>query len=102
MQTKITQGEWQVGKTLYNDEYGAHLTMVVVDNGGVEQLCIATTYGKEESEVIANSKLISAAPELLKALQFCQSVIKTQGMFDRSEQIAYEKATAAIKKATEL
>lgn len=48
----------------------------------------------------ADATLIATAPELLEALRFCVSVIKSQGMFDRSEQLAYEKGTAAITKAT--
>jgi hypothetical protein len=55
---------------------------------------------QDKSEVRANALLATAAPELLEALQFCKSVIKSQGMFDRSEQMAFEKADAAIKKAT--
>lgn len=50
-------------------------------------------------EALANAHLIAAAPDLLEALVFCQSVIKAQGMFDRSEQMAYDKAESAIQKA---
>ena len=47
------------------------------------------------------AKIIAAAPDLLEALIFCRSVLESQGLFDRSEQIAFEKATAAIAKATD-
>lgn len=43
--------------------------------------------------------LHEAAQDLLEALQFCQSVIKAQGLFDLSERMAYDKAQAAIDKA---
>jgi hypothetical protein len=46
-------------------------------------------------------QLMAAAPELLEALIFCKSVIEQSGMFDRSEQLAFDAADAAIKKATE-
>lgn len=47
---------------------------------------------------LGNAKLISAAPDLLEALQFCKSVIESNGLFDMSERMAFEKATNAINK----
>ena len=46
-----------------------------------------------------NANLIAAAPELLEALAFCRSVIRSQGMFDASERMAVEKADAALARA---
>lgn len=51
-------------------------------------------------EVEANARLIAAAPTLLEALTFCRSVIKSQGMYELSEQMAFDKANAAITQAT--
>ena len=48
----------------------------------------------EEKE--ANARLIAAAPDLVEALWFCRSVIKAQGMFDRSEVMAYNMANKAL------
>lgn len=53
-------------------------------------------------ENAANAKLIAAAPDLLEALVFCKSVIESSGMFDRSEQLAFDKAKQAIEKALKL
>lgn len=41
----------------------------------------------------------NAVKDLLEALEFCQSVIRSQGMFDLSERMADDKAMAAIEKA---
>lgn len=41
----------------------------------------------------------SSVPELLEALKFCLSVIKSQGMYDRSEFLAHDKAQDAIAKS---
>lgn len=88
---KHTRGNWFVkGKrirTLYPEM-------------AIEPFAINIAEVEEQPELEANAKLIAAAPDLLSALIFCQSVIKSQGMFDRSEQMAYDKAEAAIKKAT--
>ena len=54
----------------------------------------------EESTFDEVVRLKSQHAQLLEALQFCQSVIKSQGMFDLSERMAYDKAEAAIQKAT--
>jgi len=46
-----------------------------------------------------NCNLISAAPDMYEALRFCQSVIKSQGMFDLSERMAFDLAELALNKA---
>jgi hypothetical protein len=48
----------------------------------------------------AGSKLSESATQLLEALRFCRSVIQSQGLFDLSERMAFDKATAAIEEAT--
>jgi hypothetical protein len=47
----------------------------------------------------SNTHLIAAAPDLLEALEFCASVLKEGGLFERSEQIAFDQATSSITKA---
>lgn len=47
-------------------------------------------------QIDAYPKVKAKHDKLLEALKFCQSVIKSGGMFDRSEQLAYEKAEEAI------
>jgi len=92
-ETKFTKGDWNISpsKLVVVDKYGE----AIADCDWTTE----TYFTKEEME--ANAKLIAAAPELLEALIFCQSVIKTQGMFDLSERMAFDKAELAIKKATE-
>lgn len=64
----------------------------------------------------ANAILIAAAPEtarrlaeaearevvLREALSFCQSVIKSGGMHDLSERMAYDRAEAALRPGSDL
>lgn len=52
---------------------------------------------KNAVEIVLNEK----TKELVDALSFCKSVIQSQGMFDLSERMAFDKAEDAIKKATE-
>lgn len=92
MEIKHTKGEWKIDHL----QNGAVNTVVKSP-----KKIVAKIYRNMSLyELNANAKLIAAAPDLLKALQFCQSVIKTQGMFDLSERMAFDKAAAAIKKAT--
>lgn len=60
---------------------------------------VATVFGETKKEAEANARLIAAAPELLETLEFCKSVIEKQGMFDQSERMAFDKATAVLNKA---
>jgi len=69
----------------------------------------------DQPDYFQNGVLIAAAPEtarkleaakarierLEKALRFCQSVIKSGGMYDVAEQMAYKKAEAALSDAPE-
>lgn len=53
-------------------------------------------YVKGKIQVMDESK--QAIEELSEALYFCRSVIISNGVFERSEQIAVDKATKALKK----
>jgi len=57
---KHTQGEWNVSKHGNNDSFGIH--------AGGNDLAIVKGGNEEGGEAEANAKLISAAPDLLKAL----------------------------------
>lgn len=94
----ITSAPWQP----FNQHHSIALKKMRPDwtvldkDGNLVAVCSAS-----HPEVETIVKRIAAVNELLEALQFCQSVIKAQGMFDLSERMAYDKAEAAIKKATE-
>lgn len=97
METKHTKGNfsdnhkgWKIGEGKTNgiDGYEIHYS----DDGE----CIT-----DHVYTIEDAKLIAAAPELLEALFFCKSVIESNGIFERSEYLAVEKAIEAICKATE-
>jgi hypothetical protein len=62
---------------------------------------VAAYGGNLVAETVApcNAPLIAAAPELYEAARFAASVIRAQGLFDRSERMAVEKLEAAIAKA---
>ena len=65
---------------------------------------IALVYGSpEDSEVQANAKLISAAPELLEACNKATFEIRNLENFSENERLndAMEVLVQAIKKATE-
>lgn len=91
---KHTQGTWQLGKR------GASVVSDIIDSdvkdfslyGG--QL-IAESIGNK-----ADAKLIAAAPDLLKAIEYLVGV-NTKDRLKCELPEAIEKAKAAIKKATE-
>lgn len=87
--TPYTKGEWYLQK--YTDAY---TNIVRCNNGkGHETLFIAATAQSSLLEARANARLMSAAPDLLEALQEIISIT------DR-DHVAWAKAKAAIEKAT--
>jgi hypothetical protein len=95
MEIKITKGEWSINEWTQPDD------RISIGAVGTPLIAIVPSRDVSYNEQKANAKLIAAAPELLEALMFCKNVIFYSGMFERSEQIAFEKAEQAIKKATE-
>lgn len=55
---------------------------------------------KEDIEAIANAKLIAAAPELLEALKNLTGCMYRSEFKYLGQQLFYDKAIEAIKKAT--
>jgi hypothetical protein len=86
--TLYTKGEWYLQK--YTDAY---TNIVRCNNGKHETLFIASTPQSSLPEARANARLMSAAPDLLEALQDIIAIS------DR-DHIAWIKAKAAIAKAT--
>jgi hypothetical protein len=88
-QPSYTKGEWYLQS--YTDAY---TNIVRCNNGkGHETLYIAGTGQSNSPETRANARLMAAAPDLLESLQEIIAIT------DRSH-IAWDKAKAAIKKAT--
>jgi hypothetical protein len=85
--TSYTKGEW------YLQEYtDAYTNIVRCNNGKHETIYIGSTTQVGTLEARANAKLMSAAPDLLKALQ------EVIAISDRKHD-AWDRAKAAIEKA---
>ena len=93
MVTKHTQGEWGVSKHANNDSFGVYA------EGNGNDLAIVKGGNEEGGETEANAKLIAAAPDMLKALQFVKGVLSNapKGHYDGITMRAIDKA---INKAT--
>lgn len=105
MNNEFTKGPWEIVPTPETinggDFQGRIIAKGVLSNG--DDAIIVGNYenknGHGNIHSLPNAKLIAAAPDLLEALSFCKSVIESQGMFDTSERMAFDKAQAAIEKA---
>lgn len=106
MKTQHTKGEWTVfkGRFIYPGIEALHKSgnySVVVCGDDLEGV-----QGRTEEEIMANAKLIAAAPELLESLNLLMETMKPH-IFKMgikkgfSEHAAYAQAQTAIKKATE-
>lgn len=100
---KHTKGPWQVGKPAFGQLH-VYSNFTVGDmqcNSGRQAICSVPYEGKKGSFAYhemfaANARLITAAPELLTALQETVQVLQTFS----PEGAAVERARAAISKAT--
>jgi hypothetical protein len=90
-----TPGPWKLdGRLIYSES--TRLKVCGVNHGA------ATGYHDDEETMIANGRLLAAAPELLAALERLCSAIARQPAAVRHEAIqAYGQALAIIAKATE-
>ena len=90
MTTQHTPGPWIWGDN-FKGLYGAGPNNEVLDYASYEGMWLG--YG---SAMKANARLIAAAPDLLEALQ----AISNPSLDDFSRSCGFEKARAAIAKAT--
>jgi hypothetical protein len=104
--TKHTPGPWQLTSVpfeLRNMDSVAAIYGPLTKDGGACFICdISRSPGDKEAE--ANAKLIAASPELLEALEMLVNSIgfaKLNKTDKGQHDTAFEKALAAIKKATE-
>ena len=95
--SKHTPGKWE-----------QYFNLVKSENG--ENICLVNTGPKQISEALANAAIIAAAPEMMEALEKCESYIhdlEAENFSDLSAgiqadndlSIAYSLMKAAIKKA---
>ncbi len=94
MEFKGTKGEWKVsGDGIWKNEYNAKtITIDFIDINGVDCIDVYEGANGSEEELIANAKLIAAAPELL---EFAIEMVKR---YPVSPWIT-EQGKKAIKKA---
>jgi hypothetical protein len=93
--------DWYVAApdTIRGQEPRIRDTMPAVrDNNGGKEICVLTNYNQ------SHAQLIAAAPELLEALQLVVACYDDDGNliaeYQDQDAIAFEKAHAAIAKAT--
>lgn len=96
-QSKHTPGPWFISYT-----HDDNLSMSIDDQLGIDgernyDLAVVT-HGCPD-ELLANAQLISAAPELLEALQLFAGVENFNGWHDKYREVI-EKARTALAKAT--
>jgi len=93
-----TKGEWRVS---------SDLTQVTTSKKGIlegsKKICHMATFCKNDDEVLSNAKLISAAPDLLEAIQYYFDVLEeVRGKdFALKPDHVLSKMINAVKKATE-
>lgn len=85
-----TPGPWLIKKRHDEPEYSNSILSVEADGKDFVD-SVATLYGCEDPEKLANARLIAAAPELLEALL---------AIYDRHNAETMAQARAAIAKAT--
>lgn len=108
-----TPGPWTVdGEGLY--------VIAPIERGGNFKICDIRGWGfltgkgcgalglshKEAEKIqIANARLIAAAPEMLEALRYCESLLNEMDrhalITPAMEELVYGKVSSAIRKATE-
>jgi len=94
MKTKHTPSPW------YTDTAGQGditVTSTHDKHGSDQDVC--EVYGASDEEQAANAALIAAAPDLLAALEACMDM-KEWDDSNGPEAAAYDRASAAIAKAT--
>ena len=109
MKDQHTQGEWSIEKIHGTEKEEPGSLVYCKINSNNKTLGFAGVYGMtnkklNEKEVIANAKLIAAAPEILKALQELRSDLFYQleskfGAEKASKYPSIIKCDEAIKKA---
>jgi len=90
MATKHTPGPWTVTQYGIRSRAG-HICQIIHPGRYSDQ---SERYERENAERTGDARLIAAAPDMLKALQECESVLRIMGYVN-----AADIAKAAIDKA---
>lgn len=102
--SKYTPGPWFV-KYPYDEDIGEAGVAAKSPSSGREIVC-ARVWGRDEEAATANARLIAAAPELLEALDECDTAFAVFNMCGDVPQTraavkkAWAKANEIIAKAT--
>lgn len=102
METKHTPGPWRTGTPYATGGNQCRRVPIVGGDNGPDEEVIAVVGGGLASPCDANARLISAAPELLEALEdlasLAEAAMREVGEYDIEAELA--DARAAIAKAT--
>ena len=98
MKTKHTPGPWSGGDS---DLQVSTLSVHGKTDGDHSTVCrlVSPEHGMPIDEIMANARLIAAAPDMLEALQLASTMLAT-GMPEYDARDAKEVIDAAIAKAT--
>lgn len=93
--TKFTAGPWAIREVEHNPQ---RLNIQETSDFGYE---IASVWGGGalDDAILANARLIAAAPELIQALEYLCRYAKTDGINLRPHDFAVVQALAALAKA---
>lgn len=95
MSAKHTPGPWAYA-------YDGSSTWSIGEADDPQDKLVASIGDRDDARATANARLIAAAPDLLKALEFCAQAIRTAGLDTVKGGIcaqAFAEARAAIAKA---
>lgn len=98
--SKHTDGPWTLDTVVTSSGVCHKIGPFPWKAGKENHACIYVDYpgtGPIEAELLANARLIAAAPELLAALQTLERAIANNEPFSRAE---HDQAKSAIAKAT--
>ena len=102
MENKHTAGEWEIVTDLEMELYPTEIFIAVKNDKGIFEHPICNAYLSNNKDGKANANLISAAPDMLEALQTVLSFIKDNEQELKGGRLdqCIKEITAAINKAT--
>ncbi len=95
-QIKHTVGPWKIERDIDADGYGTASIVSADDEVVIEN--VLQRYNRNGDASNANARLVAAAPELLEALKYVQSVARNEGL--RAFGLNTDLIDTALIKAT--